>query len=205
MTVEATVRRRHIRIVPVLAAGLLIALGAAAVAIAGPAYAELTTDSADCQGEVVITGDDGTDTTLTQDTEKVTVDAVGSYSGTGSINGGQGGEERSYSGALKIDLPAPVPDYGPGSWSWSDDASSTYATTNPKKGDYDLPSYVPRGFYVPLVATHDEEGKTVCVFEGEIKVAGDFTDSPISIGAAVATVVFGILTTMAGVARKRGV
>ena len=127
-------------------------------ALAGPAYAELTTDRASCQGEVVITGDDGTDTTLTQDTEKVTVDPAGSYSGTGSINGGQGAEERSFDGAVKIDLPDPLPDYGPGSWAWSDDSSSTYASTDPKAGDYDLPSYVPRGFYVPLIAEHAEEG-----------------------------------------------
>ncbi len=197
--------RRHVRTIPVLAAGWLLTLGVGALLLAGPAHAELTTDDADCQGEVVVTGEGGTDTTLTQETKQATVDEAGAYSGTGSINGGQGAGERSYSGAVKIDLPAPLPDYGPGSWSWSSESSSTYATTDPKTGDYDLPSFVPRGFYVPLVATHDEEGETVCVFEGEIKVAGKFTDSPISLGAAGATLVFGVMATMAGIARKRGI
>jgi len=196
-------RRPHVKTVPLLAAWSLLALGA--LALAGPAYAELTTDSADCQGEVVITGDDGTDVTLTQDTEKATVDPSGSYSGTGSIYGGQGTEERAFEGAVKIDLPDPLPDYGPSSWTWSDDDSTTYATTDPKTGDYDLPSFVPRGFYVPLVATHAEKGETVCVFEGELQVEGSFTDSPVSIGAAAATVLFGALATMAGLARKKGV
>jgi hypothetical protein len=194
-------RRHTIRTAPVLAAGLV--LGAAALVVAGPAYAGLTTDDASCQGQVEITGDDGTDVTITQDTDKATVDPAGSYSGTGSINGGQGSGERSFSGAVKIDLPAPLPDYGPGSWSWSDDSSSTYATQDPKAGDYDLPGFVPRGFYVPLVATHAEEGETVCVYEGEIKVAGSFTDSPVSIGAAAGTVLFGVVASTAGIARKR--
>jgi hypothetical protein len=187
--------------VQLLAAGGILALGA--VTIAGPAFADLTTDTADCQGQVVVTGDDGTDVTLTQDTEKATVDPSGSYSGTGSIYGGSGNGSRSFSGAVKIDLPAPLPDYGPGSWTWSDDSSDEYATSDPKTGDYDLPGFVPRGFYVPLVATHQEKGSTVCVYKGEIKVAGSFSDSPISIGAAVATVVFGALATWAGVRRKK--
>ena len=195
-------RRRHVTHRPARAAAWLLALGGAGLVIAAPAYAELTTDAAQCQGEVVITGDDGTDTTITQDTEKATVDPAGSYSGTGSINGGKGKKERSFAGAVKIDLPAPLPDYGPESWSWSSDASRTYATTEPKTGEYDLPDYVPRGFYVPLVATHAEQGSTVCVFEGELQVAGSFTDSPVSIGAAVGTVVFGALATFAGVTRK---
>ena len=38
----------------------------------------------------------------------------------------------------------------------------------------------------------------MCVFEGEIKVAGSFTDSPISLGVAAATVLFGVLATTAG-------
>lgn len=193
----------HIRTVPVLL-GWLLVLGLGA--LAAPAYAALaaglTTDSAQCRGELVVTGDDGTTTTITQDTDRATVDPSGSYSGTGSINGGKGAKERSYSGALKIDLPAPLPDYGPGSWSWSDDASKTYATKEPKTGDYDLPDFVPRGFYVPLVATHAEDGEQVCVYEGEIKVAGSFTDSPISLGAAAGTVLFGALATAAGLARK---
>ncbi len=196
-------RRRHVKTIPLFAAGSLIALGA--LALAGPAYAELTTDSADCQGEVVITGDDGTDTTITQDSTKATVDRTGAYSGTGSINGGKGKGKRSFAGAVKIDLPDPLPDYGPKSWTWSSDSSKKYATTKPKADDYDLPSFVPRGFYVPLVATHDEKGKTVCVFEGEIKVEGSFTDSPISLGAAGGTVLFGVMATMAGLARKEGV
>ena len=197
--------RRSVTTVPVLAAAWLVALGAAALAIAGPAYAGLTTDSASCQGEVVIKGDDGTDTTITQDTDRATVDRAGTYSGTGSIKSGKGTKERPFDGAVKIDLPAPLPDYGPSSWSWSSDASTTYATTEPKAGDYDLPSFVPRGFYVPLVATHAEEGTTVCVFEGEIKVEGSFTDSPVSIGVAAATLVLGAVASMAGVPRKEGI
>lgn len=173
------------------------------LALASPAHADLTTDSADCQGAVVVTGEDGkTTTTITQDTDKATVDAKGSYEGVGSIYGGSRTEERSYSGGAKIDLPAPLPDYGPSSWQWSNDSSTTYATENPKNGDYDLPSFVPRGFYVPLIATHAEEGTTVCVYEGEIKVDGKFTDSPISLGFAAATVVFGALATMAGLKKK---
>ena len=189
----------------VLAAGWLVAAGAGFLALAGPAHADLTTDEADCQGQVVGTGDDGTDTTITQDSDQATVDAAGAYSGTGSIYGGQGTEERAYDGAVKIDLPAPLPDYGPASWGWSNDSSTTYATSSPKTGDYDLPDFVPRGFYVPLVGTHAEKGDTVCVFEGEVKVEGSFTDSPVSLGALGATVVFGVLATMAGIARKEGV
>lgn len=194
--------RPHIRTVPLLLLGCLGVLALGTLAIAVPAYAGLTTDAASCRGEIVVTGDDGTVTTITQDTDQATVDPSGSYSGTGSINGGKGKKERSYAGSLKIDLPAPLPDYGPGSWSWSSDASKTYATKEPKTGDYDLPGFVPRGFYVPLVATHDEEGKTVCAYEGEIKVAGSFTDSPISLAAAAGTLLFGALATVAGLARK---
>ena len=189
----------------VLAAGWLVATGAGVLALAGPAHADLTTDEADCQGAVVVTGDDGTDATITQDTDQATVDPAGSYSGVGSIYGGQGTEARAYEGSVKIDLPAPLPDYGPDSWTWSNDDSTTYATSSPKTGDYDLPDFVPRGFYVPLVGTHAEKGETVCVYEGEIKVDGSFTDSPISLGAAAATVLFGILATTAGIARRKGV
>ena len=187
----------------VLVAGWLVATAVAFLALASPAHADLTTDEADCQGAVVVTGEDGeTTTTITQDTDKATVDAKGSYEGVGSIYGGSKSEKRSYSGAAKIDLPAPLPDYGPDSWAWSSDSSTTYATENPKTGDYDLPSFVPRGFYVPLIATHSEEGEQVCVYEGQIKVDGKFTDSPISIGFAVATVLFGGLATMAGLKKK---
>jgi hypothetical protein len=196
--------RRHHAPALVLAASWLVAVGAAALAIAAPAYAELTTDSASCQGTVVIKGDDGTDTTITQDTRKATVDPAGSYSGTGSIYGGKGKKKRSFEGAVKIDLPAPFPDYGPGSWAWSGSSSRKYATTDPKTGDYDLPSYMPRGFYVPLVATHSEQGKTVCVYEGRIKLEGSFTDSPLSIGAAIGTLLLGGLATLAGLPGKEG-
>jgi hypothetical protein len=188
-----------------LAAGWTVATAVGFLALASPAHADLTTDSADCQGAVVVTGDDGSVTTITQDTDQATVEAKGSYEGIGSIYGGSRSEARSFSGAAEIDLPAPLPDYGPSDWGWTDDSSTTYATENPKRGDYDLPSWVPRGFYVPLIATHAEEGETVCVYEGEIKVDGSFTDSPVSIGFAAATVVFGALATMAGVARKKGV
>ena len=83
-------RRRHVATHPVRAAAWLVALGAGALVIAAPAYAELTTDAAQCQGEVVITGDDGTDTTITQDTEQVpwseakriVQDAYGTFSDT---------------------------------------------------------------------------------------------------------------------------
>jgi hypothetical protein len=189
------------------AAGWLVALGlgASILALASPAGADLTTDSADCRGEVVVTGDAGTNTTITQSSTQVTVDAQGSYSGTGSVFGGGEGEERSYAGAVKIDLPAPFPDYGPAQWAWSNDASKKYASEDPKSGSYDLPSFVPRGFYVPLIGTHAENGDTVCVFEGEVKVSGSFTDSPISIGAAVGTLIFGGMATAAGLARKEGV
>lgn len=189
----------------ILAAGWLVATGTGLLVLAGPAHADLTTDKADCQGQVAITGDDGTDTTITQDTDQATVDPAGTYVGGGSIYGGSRSEERSYSGGVKIDLPAPLPDYGPSSWSWSNDSSTTYATQEAKTGDYDLPDFVPRGFYVPLVGTHAEEGETVCVYEGEIKVEGSFTDSPVSLGALGATVVFGVLATTAGIARKKGV
>lgn len=192
--------RRH-----ALAGGWLVAAGVGLFAFAGPAHADLTTDEADCQGAVVITGDEGTVTTITQDTDQATVDPAGSYSGVGSIYGGQGTEERAYDGAVKIDLPAPLPDYGPESWSWSNDDGTTYATDSPKTGDYDLPGFVPRGFYVPLIGAHAEKGETVCVYEGEIKVEGSFADSPISLGAAAATLLFGVLATTAGVARKKGV
>lgn len=195
-------RRRHIRTVPVLLLGCLLASAVGTLALAVPALAGLTTDAASCQGEVVVTGDDGTEVTITQDTDRATVDPTGTYSGTGSIYGGKGKKERSFSGSVKIDLPAPLPDYGPGSWTWSSDASKTYATTTPKTGDYDLPDFVPRGFYVPLVATHAEEGTTVCAYEGEIKLAGSFTDSPISLGAVAGTLLFGVMTTVAGIARK---
>ena len=189
----------------VLATGWLLAAGGGVLVLAGPAHADLTKDTAECQGEVVVTGDNGTDTTITQDTDQATVDRAGSYSGTGSIYGGQGSEERAYAGSVKIDLPAPIPDYGPESWSWSNDNGTTYATSSPKTGDYDLPDAVPRGFYVPLVGVHIEKGEVVCVYEGEIKVDGNWTDSPVSIGAAVGTVVFGVIATMAGIARKKGV
>lgn len=195
---------RRARLGSVMAAGWLFATGVAMVALAAPAHADLTTDTANCQGTVVVTGED-TNTTLTQDTNQATVDATGSYSGTGSVYGGQGSEERSYSGAAKIDLPPPLPDFGPSEWTWANDASSTYATTEPKTGTYDLPGFIPRGFYVPLVATHAEKGTVVCAYEGEIKVAGSFTDSPISIGAAIGTIVFGGLATASGLARKKGV
>ena len=195
-------RRPHVRRIPAVAAGL-VAFGAGAFVLAGPAFGELTTDDAQCQGQIVITGDDGTNTTITQDTKQATVDPSGTYSGTGSVYGGKGKKARSFEGAVKIDLWGPL-DYGPSSWTWSSDSSKKYATTEPKTGDYDLPDSVPRGFYVPLVAEHAEKGTVVCVYEGEIQVEGSFTDSPISIAAAAGTLVFGALATMAGIARKEG-
>lgn len=108
-------RRLHFH--QVLALGWLVAFGVGTVALAVPAYAGLaaglTTDSASCRGELVVTGDDGTLTTITQDTDRATVDPSGTYSGTGSINGGKGKKERAYSGSLKIDLPA-----SPTAWCW---------------------------------------------------------------------------------------
>ncbi|GAA1133329.1 hypothetical protein [Nocardioides aquiterrae] len=195
-------RRSPTRFRPAPALAAIAALGIVSLALAFPAYAGLTLDSADCQGEIMVNGDDGTDTTITQDTDRATVDPSGSYSGTGSINGGKGHKKRSYSGSLEIDLPAPLPDYGPSSWSWSDDASRTYATTEPKTGTYDLPGFVPRGFYVPLVATHAENGEKVCAYAGEIKVSGSFADSPVSLAAAAGTLLFGALATLAGVSRR---
>ena len=83
------------------------------------------------RAQVVITGDDGTDTTITQDTDQATVDPVGGPTrAPGASTAGSGKEERSFAGSVKIDLPAPLPDYGPGSWAWSSDASKTYATTD---------------------------------------------------------------------------
>lgn len=182
--------------------GSLISMCGASLLFATPANADMTTDLADCQGQVSITGDDGTLVTVNQDTDKFAVDPSGSYVGLGSVFGGGKGKERAYSGKVVIDLPAPFSDYGPGSWGWSGN-SRTYSTENPKTGDYSVPDWVPRGFYVPLVATHTDDGKLVCVYEGQIKlIGGGLLSSPIGIGSLVLAIVTGMATLFAGVPKK---
>jgi hypothetical protein len=182
--------------------GTPILMCGASLLFAAPAAADLSTDLAQCQGQVVITGDEGTLVNVNQDTDKFTVDPSGSYVGVGSVFGGGKGKARSYTGAVVIDLPAPFPDYGPGSWGWSG-TSKTYSSENPKVGDYSVPDWVPRGFYVPLVATHTDDGKLVCVYEGQIKlIGGGLLSSPIGIGSLVLAIVTGLATLLAGVPKK---
>ena len=73
----------------VLATGWLLAAGGGVLVLAGPAHADLTTDTADCQGEVVVTGDNGTDTTITQDTDQATVDRPARTPGPGASTAGR--------------------------------------------------------------------------------------------------------------------
>ena len=169
--------------------------------LAPPAWATLTKDTGDCRAEVRILGNEGTVVTATEKTDRLTVDPAGAYAAGGLLEGGAKGKIREYRGSLKFDLPPPFPDWGPKSWTWGG-ASRDRKSTQLKKGNYDFPSWVPRGFDVPLIGAHKEKGVEVCTFEAKLTVKGEVFDAPLAIGAAAGTGLFGLLMLGAGIPRK---
>jgi hypothetical protein len=90
---------------------------------------------------------------------------------------------RKVSGAIKVDLPFPLPDFEPGTWSDDDaaeiDKTDTYS--------YDLPLIAPRGYEVEVSGFHKDAGLPACRGSVTLKVKGGFFSSPAGPAAFVLT------------------
>jgi hypothetical protein len=101
---------------------------------------------------------------------------------TGAILGAT--PPRKVSGEIKVDLPFPLPDFEPGTWSDDDaaeiDKTDTYS--------YDLPTIAPRGYEVEVTGFHRDAGLPTCRGSVTLKVKGGFFSSPAGPAAFVLAV-----------------
>jgi hypothetical protein len=166
---------------------------------AAPAAADLTIDTAQCRGSADITGDNGTSAHATESTNKFTIPPSGQYSAAGSIYGGvEQPQKRSFSGFVAVDFPPPFGSLAPKFWSWSGSGTGT-TNKEPLVGHYEIPTAVPAGIPLPVIAEHFEKGVKVCEYHGTVKVEGASPmTSPVGIGLALATLVTGTGTVLAG-------
>jgi hypothetical protein len=91
---------------------------------------------------------------------------------------------RKISGGIKVDLPFPLPDYRPGTWS-DRDAGKT-ATSG--RYTYDVPEIALRGIDIEVTGFHDDSELGACEGSVTVRLEGGFFDSvtgPMSLGFTV--------------------
>jgi len=88
---------------------------------------------------------------------------------------------RKVSGEIKVDLPAPLPDFTPGSWDDPDAVDIQKADSY----SYDLPVIAPRGYEIHVSGFHQDAGLDRCSGSVTLRVKGGFFSSPAGPAALV--------------------
>ena len=161
--------------------GAVAALGL--VALGGPAAGDVVEPPGSCVGTASFAegGDDGpfsVDSTALSRDDVTTVAISDTVTWSAELVGVTPGASRPISGFVKVDLPAPIPDYTVASW---DGPSSL--TANQGVEEYSLPDLVPRGVVIEVYGEHRESGEVFCTGSAKVKIAGSAVSSPVSIGS----------------------
>jgi hypothetical protein len=171
-------------------AALLLALsaGPAGAELSGPCAASgtfeegrLTVDPKTSDGPVEIPVEDA-------------IEYRAAVFGTGDV------PPRRISGEIKVDLPFPLPDYTPGTWSDRD----AVKTATSGRYTYDVPEIAFRGIDIEVTGFHDDSELGDCKGSVTVRLEGGFFDSvsgPLSLGI---TVIMAAGVVRAAIARPAG-
>jgi hypothetical protein len=148
---------------------------AATFALSGPAAADVVSPAGACvgSGSWKAGGFTKTSQQLTPD-DIVEVPRADEVSWSGRVEGPAVGTSRNVAGRVALQLPPPLGAVDIADWGGAAtevQRSGTYA--------YDLPSLVPSGVVLDLLANHDEGGQRQCTAHLRVMVAGGPFDSPL--------------------------
>src|SRR5690606_35242635 len=175
----------------------------AAVGVAAwpdPAAADLVDPPGSCVGTG--TWHDGGFTVDSSTAERGTVIEVpraDRVSWSGEVVGVDPGTERTIAGSVAGRLPVPL-----GSFTLTDWAGPTTTAAASGTETYDLPSFVPAGVVFQLQVEHYEDGALYCSGAAQLRIAGGPFDSPLIWIVLAATVLFGVLLALTGLAPSPG-
>jgi hypothetical protein len=183
---------RASRLVRALAAGAVGVAGA--LAFSTPAAADMVNPAGACVGTAAwkTAAFDEVSTDLVPD-DVIEVPRADSVSWTGKVVGPAAATERQVSGRIAIALPFPFGSFAIDDWSGPStdlERAGTY--------DYDLPSLVPAGVELDLLAHHDEGGSRHCNAAVGLMIEGGPFDSPLIWAALAGLLIFAGLLALLG-------
>lgn len=154
----------------ILVRAVLLALGAGGVlmVLAAPAAADL---SGPCEASGTFRKSDVTVNAKTAE-GTIEIEPKDTVEYTGTVVGAT--PPRKTSGEVKVDLPFPLPDFTPGTWSDDDSAETEKSDTY----DYDIPAIAPKGYDVEVSGFHQDAGLPRCEGSVTLRVKGGFFSSP---------------------------
>jgi len=179
-------------LVRITAIGTLMA--AAVVAWSAPAAADIVSPAGACVGSATwkAGGFAHTSAELTPD-RVIEIPRADEVSWSGSVVGPVDGSSREVAGRVALALPPPFGSINLADWTGpaSDvQRSGTYT--------YDLPSIVPSGVTLELLASHDESGQRHCTASVGVIIPGGPFDSPLTWVALTGLLLFGALLVLFG-------
>lgn len=175
----------------------------AAVGVAAwpaPAAADLVDPPGSCAGTG--TWHDGGFTVESSTADRSTVIEIpraDRVSWSGEVAGLDPGTERTIAGSVALHLPVPLGSFTVNDWAGQ---ATTVATSGTET--YDLPSFVPAGVVFQLQVEHYEDGALYCSGAARLRIAGGPFDSPLIWVVLAATVLFGVLLALTGLAPSPG-
>jgi hypothetical protein len=174
--------------------GVVAAFTVAGPLVAGPAAADIVSPAGACVGSGAwkASGVTATSPQLATD-DVIEVRRADEVSWSGRVVGPTAGTPRPVAGRVALRLPPPLGAISIADWSGPATAverSGTYS--------YDLPSLVPAGVRLDLLASHDESGRRHCTASVGIIIPGGPFDSPLIFLALVGLALLGLLLALLG-------
>jgi hypothetical protein len=159
-----------------------------------PAAADIVTPAGACVGSAAwdAGGFAETSTQLTPD-RVVEIPRADEVSWSGSVVGPADGSSRDVAGRVALALPPPFGSINLADWGGQAtdvQRSGTYA--------YDLPSVVPSGVTLTLLASHDESGQRHCTATVGVIIPGGPFDSPLIWVALIGLLLVGAVLALLG-------
>lgn len=186
----------HLRRLAVLAVFAAVGI----VAWPAPAAADLVDPPGSCAGTG--TWQDGgftVDSTTAERSTVIEIPRADRVSWSGEVVGVDPGSERTIAGSVAVRLPVPLGSFTVNDWAGP---ARTVATSGTET--YDLPSFVPAGVVFRLQVEHYENGALHCSGAARLRIAGGPFDSPLIWAVLAATVLFGALLALTGLASSPG-
>jgi hypothetical protein len=173
-------------------AGIAAAMAALIILSAGPASAKFSVNTAGCAGKATITGKNGKTYVVKASASKATIPREGSVAWQGSTKR----VVKDHSGSIGIKI-------GPLTFKIDSWGSPNQNGDKTASGTRDMPSalkWAPPGKYL-LTGSHAGKGGK-CVGSITLTVEGSPFSTASGLGVVGGTVVFGLMTVAAGIARK---
>jgi hypothetical protein len=178
-----------------LRTGTLAAVTVATVfCFSSPAAAEIVDPAGACAGSAAWTSGAFTETTAERAPgDVVEIPRADRVAWSGSVVGPAAGTARQVAGRVQLRLPAPFGTVDIADWGGEAtdiERSGAYA--------YDLPTLVPSGVRLDLLASHDEGGQRHCTASVGLIIPGGPFDSPLTWVALAGLLVFAGLLALVG-------